>query len=69
MPAWGEWLPIDQRWDLVKFIVEGFQTGKLVTASVLGSAAAPDNYATYDDAIFVSEGGNLSPANGKALYG
>jgi len=27
MPAWGEWLPIDQRWDLVKFIVEGFQTG------------------------------------------
>jgi len=69
MPAWGEWLPIDQRWDLVKFIVEGFQTGKPVTASVLGSGAAPDSYVTYDDAIFVGEGGTLSPANGKALYG
>jgi len=40
-----------------------------VTASVLGSGAAPDSYVTYDDAIFVGEGGTLSPANGKALYG
>lgn len=68
MPSWGEWLPIDQRWDLVKFIVEGFQKGRPVRASVLGSGLVPDEYATYDDGIFVDEGGSLSPANGKAQY-
>jgi cbb3-type cytochrome c oxidase subunit II len=69
MPAWGEWLPIDQRWDLVKFIVEGYQKGRPVTASVLGDGDVPDEYATYDDGIFQDEGGTLSAQNGQALYG
>jgi cytochrome c oxidase cbb3-type subunit 2 len=69
MPAWGEWLPIDQRWDLVEFIVEGFQKGRPVTTSVLGNGRVPDEYATFDNGIFKDEGGTLSPANGKAMYG
>ncbi len=68
MPAWGEWLPIDQRWDLVKFIVEGFQKGRPVTSSVLGDGQVPYEYVTWDDGIFVDEGGTLSPANGKKQY-
>ena len=68
MPSMGEWLPIDQRWDLVKFIVEGFQKGRPVTTSVLGDGEVPDEYATYDDGIFDDEGGTLSPANGRTQY-
>lgn len=68
MPSWGEWLPIDQRWDLVKFIVEGFQKGRPVTSSVLGDGQVPYEYVTYDDGIFQDEGGTLSPANGKKQY-
>ena len=68
MPSWGEWLPIDQRWDLVKFIVDGFQKGRPVTSSVMGNGDVPDNFALYDDGIFEEEGGTLSPANGKQQY-
>ncbi len=67
-PSMGEWLPIDQRWDLVKFIIDGFQEGRPVTSSVMGNGDVPDNYATYDDGIFEEEGGTLSPANGKTQY-
>jgi len=69
MPSWGEWIPIDRRWDLVKFIVEGFQKGRPVTESVMGDGLVPDAFVTYDDGIFEEEGGTLSPANGKQLYG
>ena len=68
MPSMGEWLPIDQRWDLVKFIVEGFQKGRPVTNSVMGNGDVPDNYVLYDNGIFVEEGGTLSPENGKTQY-
>ena len=59
---------IDQRWDLVRFIVDGFQKGRPVTASVKGNGDVPDNYVTWDDGIFQDEGGTLSPANGKTQY-
>ena len=68
MPSMGEWLPIDQRWDLVKFIVEGFQKGRPVTTSVMGNGDVPDNFVLYDDGIFEEEGGTLSPENGKTQY-
>ena len=68
MPSSGEWLPIDQRWDLVKFIVDGFQKGRPVTTSVMGNGDVPDNFVLYDDGIFEEEGGTLSPENGKTQY-
>ena len=68
MPSSGEWLPIDQRWDLVKFIVEGFQKGRPVTNSVMGNGDVPDNFVLYDDGIFEEEGGTLSPENGATQY-
>ena len=68
MPSSGEWLPIDQRWDLVKFIVDGFQKGRPVTTSVMGNGDVPDNYVLYDNGIFVEEGGTLSPENGRTQY-
>jgi mono/diheme cytochrome c family protein len=68
MPSSGEWLPIDQRWDLARYIVDGFQKGRPVTSSVMGNGDVPDDFVTYDNGIFKDEGGTLSPANGKKQY-
>lgn len=69
MPAWGEWLRVDERWNDVAFIMQSFMQGKGVNKSVFGNGAVPDEYVRTDVGIYTDELGNApDPKNGKKLY-
>jgi cbb3-type cytochrome oxidase cytochrome c subunit/cytochrome c553 len=70
MPTWFEWLPFDQRWDLVKYIVETYQKpGVRGGQSTMKSGQLPADYLTYDNGIYEEEGNTVSASDGKRLYG
>jgi mono/diheme cytochrome c family protein len=64
MPSWGEFLPLDQRWDAIKYLIDSFRLGSPVTTSVAGngdvaadfSTLSPDNWTGEGHAIEVSRG-------------
>ena len=68
MPVWGEFLPESQRWEDVKFIMESFMMGRVVTDSVFtGDIAA--NFLTLSKDNWIGEGHTISETNGADLYG
>ena len=66
MPTWGEVLPIEQRWDVIKYLMASFMQGMPVTASVYSDA--PVNYLTLSQENWISEGHVISMTNGLNLY-
>jgi mono/diheme cytochrome c family protein len=69
MPSWGEFLPEDQRWDVIKFIVDSFRIGRPAAASVYGSGAVAANFVTLSQDNWVGEGNVISETHGADLYG
>jgi mono/diheme cytochrome c family protein len=70
MPSWGEWLPEDQRWDAVKFLMDTWMMGKAqMTSSVYGAGAVAADYATLSQDNWIGEGHVISPTHGAALFG
>jgi len=68
MPSWGEVLQLEERWDLVMYIMGSFMGGKQATDSVY-SGSVPLRYATLSRSRWVDEGNEISLDSGKGLYG
>jgi mono/diheme cytochrome c family protein len=68
MPSWGEFLPEDQRWDAVEYIMDTFMMGKPLESSqyVPGQVAA--DFATLSKDNWIGEGHTISTDNGSNLY-
>ncbi len=67
MPTWGEYLPENQRWDAIKFVLESFQKGTVVQGSLYSDKIA-NNWLTVSSDNWTSTGNVISADNGKALY-
>jgi cbb3-type cytochrome oxidase cytochrome c subunit len=69
MPTWGEFLPVDQRWDAIKYLMGTFMgSGMPVTTSVHTEGELPANYVTVSSDVYVSEGHTISPTHSTDLY-
>jgi mono/diheme cytochrome c family protein len=68
MPSWGEYLPIDQRWDAIKYIIESFRLGNPVTASVAGNGEVAADFATLSPDNWTGEGHVIDLARGADVY-
>jgi mono/diheme cytochrome c family protein len=69
MPRWGEFLPEDQRWDAIQYIMATFMAGKPVTSSVYGAGEVPADFVTLSSDVYVAEGHVISATHGADLYG
>ena len=68
MPSWGEFLPLDQRWDAIKYIIDSFRLGKPVTASVAGNGEVAADFSTLSPDNWTAEGHEISLARGADVY-
>ncbi|MGD8404373.1 MAG: c-type cytochrome [Anaerolineales bacterium] len=68
MPVWGEWLPFQQRWDAIQYLMGVAMMGKPVTSSDYGNGQVPARYVTVSSDVFVSEGHSISEDHGQELY-
>ena len=69
MPTYFEWMPFNERWALVKYIVETYQPpGVKGGESSMKSSELPADYVTYDNGIYEEEGNTISPTEGRRLY-
>lgn len=69
MPTWGEVLPVEERWDVIKFLMASFMTGKPKTDSVYGDGAVAANFVTLSQDNWLAEGHVISETHGANLYG
>ena len=67
MPTWGEYLPENVRWDVIKFIQGAFQQGRPNSGSLYADQVA-NNLLTLSSANWTGAGNQISADNGKALY-
>jgi mono/diheme cytochrome c family protein len=68
MPSWGEFLTEDQRWDVVKYLMQAFMMGKPVTTSVVGNGEMAANYVLASSEVYLAEGHSISVTHGADLY-
>ena len=68
MPAWGEFLPEIQRWDVIKYLTDTFMTGKPATASVYGDGSIAADFSLASSDVYISEGHTISVTNGADQY-
>jgi mono/diheme cytochrome c family protein len=68
MPSWGEFLPWQDRWDAIKFLMGSWMAGMPSTGSVYGSGQVPANYVTLSSDVYLSEGHTISVTQGADLY-
>ena len=69
MPTWGEFLPENQRWDAVKYLMGAFMMGKPANQSVYDENQIAANFLTLSKDNWVGEGNSISGDHGKELYG
>jgi mono/diheme cytochrome c family protein len=69
MPTWGEFLPEDQRWDAVQYLMASFMMGKPVTDSVYGDGSVAADFITLSADNWTGEGHTISTDHGAELYG
>ena len=69
MPTWGEVLPVNERWDVIKFLMGTFMAGKPATESVYGDGAVAANFVTLSQDNWLAEGHVISETQGVDLYG
>jgi mono/diheme cytochrome c family protein len=68
MPAWGEFLPESQRWDVIKYLMDTFMMGKQATASVYGDGSIAVDFVLASSEVYVDEGHTISVTHGADLY-
>jgi len=68
MPSWGEVLLVEERWDLVKFIMGTFMGGKPAGSSVY-EGKVPADYAAVSRSRWEADGASISLKDGVTLYG
>jgi cbb3-type cytochrome c oxidase subunit II len=69
MPTWGEFLPVDQRWDAIKYLMGTFMgSGMSATSSVYGDGKLPAAYVLLSSDVYIEEGHTISKTHGADLY-
>jgi mono/diheme cytochrome c family protein len=68
MPSWGEFLPEDQRWDAVKYLMDSFMMGRPATSSVYGDGGIAANVIKLSQDNWIGEGHVISTTHGADLY-
>jgi len=68
MPTWGEFLPEDQRWDAVKYLMDSFMMGSPMTTSVYGDGSIAANFVTLSQDNWIGEGHTISITHGIDLF-
>ncbi len=68
MPDWGEFLPWQDRWDAIKYLMGSWMAGMPSTGSTYGSGQVPVNYVTLSSDVYISEGHTISVTQGADLY-
>jgi mono/diheme cytochrome c family protein len=68
MPSWGEFLPEEQRWDAVKYLMDSFVRGQPVTVSVYGDGGIAANVVKLSQDNWIGEGHVISTTHGADLY-
>ena len=68
MPSWGEWLPLDQRWDVLKYIMGTFMGSGMPLTESVHNEQVPANFATISSDVYKSEGYSISVDNGQEMY-
>jgi mono/diheme cytochrome c family protein len=67
-PVWEEWLPEEQRWDVIQYMTGAFVSGQRSTSSVYGDGATAANFLTLSKQNWLDEGHTISVTNGADLY-
>jgi mono/diheme cytochrome c family protein len=68
MPTWGEFLPLDQRWDAIRYIIDSFRLGRPVIASVAGDGKVATVFSTLSPDNWTGEGHVIDLARGADVY-
>jgi mono/diheme cytochrome c family protein len=68
MPYWGEFLPWQDRWDAIKFLMGAWMGGTPSTSSVYDPTQIPANFLTVSSEVYIDEGHTISPTHGIDLY-
>jgi mono/diheme cytochrome c family protein len=68
MPSWGEFLPVDQRWDAIKYLIDSFRLGRPANASVAGNGDVATGFSTLSPDNWKAEGHEISLTRGADVY-
>jgi cytochrome c oxidase cbb3-type subunit 2 len=68
MPSWGEVMPLNDRWDAIKYLMATYMMGKPVTDSVYGDGAVAATFVTLSQDNWLAEGHVISSTHGADLY-
>ncbi len=68
MPVWAEFLPERERWDILRYLLDAFVTGRPSKESVETKGTVPAEFATISEALWLGTGHEISTENGTALY-
>jgi mono/diheme cytochrome c family protein len=68
MPSWGEFLPEDRRWDVIKYLMDTFMMGKPLESSVYVPGQVAADFVTLSRDNWTGEGHVISADNGGTLY-
>jgi mono/diheme cytochrome c family protein len=68
MPVWAEFLPVDQRWDTLQFLMGSWMAGKPRTTSVYGNGEIAADFVLASSDVYVSEGHTISVTHGADVF-
>lgn len=68
MPTWGEVMPLNDRWDVIKYLMATYMMGKPVTGSVYGDGTVAATFVTLSQDNWLAEGHVISSTHGADLY-
>jgi mono/diheme cytochrome c family protein len=78
MPTWGEWMPIENRWNVIKYLQDAVianfpaQVTKIEPPkpipSVYGDGAVAANFVTLSKQNWIDEGHSIDTKHGSDLY-
>ncbi len=78
MPTWGEWMPFENRWNVIKFLEDGIvqnqpaqvsgSQGPTIVPSVYADGAVAANFIQTSSALWQEEGHTISADHGAELY-
>ncbi len=68
MLVWGEFLPENERWDVIKYITDAFIQGRPTQPSLYGNGASAMHVLTLSPDNWAAHGNVISDTNGADLY-
>jgi mono/diheme cytochrome c family protein len=68
MPIWGEFLPVEQRWDILKYLMGSWMAGQPMTSSVYENGEIAANFVLASSDVYISEGHTISVTHGAEVF-